>query len=155
MPELPDFLPDFLATPGLAWLLFAAVLALIELMIPGIFLVFIAAGAAVTGLAVLAFPDMPFLLQMAIFAGSSIAAVALGRQWYLQNPVESCDPLLNDRAARLIGEIVTVVEPIENGRGRVKVGDGEWLAEGLDAPAGARVRITGAHGTRLSVEPVV
>lgn len=150
---MPD-LPDFLATPGLAWLFFAAVLALIELMIPGIFLVFVAAGAGITGLAVLIFPGMPLLPQMAIFAGATFGAVALGRRWYMRNPVESADPLLNDRAGRLVGEIVTVVEPIKDGRGRVKVGDGEWLAEGLDAPKGAKVRVTGAHGARLSVEPV-
>ncbi|KEY97856.1 membrane protein, partial [Sphingomonas sp. BHC-A] len=69
------------------------------------------------------------------------------------NPVDSQDPLLNDRAARLVGEVVTVVEPIDNGRGRVKVGDGVWSCRGPDAPVGARVRVTGAEGSVLTVEP--
>lgn len=146
-------MPDIFATPGLAWLLLAGVLAIIELLIPGIFLVFVAAGAALTGIAVLIFPGMPLLAQVAIFAGTTAAAVAIGRDWYLKNPVESADPLLNDRAARLIGEVVVVVEAIENGRGRVKVGDGVWNAHGPDTPTEARVRITGAQGATLTVEP--
>jgi membrane protein implicated in regulation of membrane protease activity len=81
--------------------------------------------------------------------------VAIGRRWYAQNPVASADPLLNDRVARLIGEVVTVVEPIAAGKGKVRVGDGEWLACGPDTPVGAHVRITGATGTSLTVEPVI
>lgn len=146
-------MPDIFATPGLAWLLLAAAMAIIELLIPGIFLVFIAAGAALTGVATLLFPGLPLLAQVAICALGTAGAVAIGRDWYLKNPVESADPLLNDRAARLVGEVVTVVEAIENGRGRVKVGDSVWPAHGPDAPTEARVRITGAQGTTLTVEP--
>ncbi len=145
---------DLLAQPGLAWLSLAAVLAIVELVMPGIFLVFIAAGAAVTGLIALVFP-LPLVVEIAIFAVASAAAVAIGRQWYRQNPVESADPLLNDRVARLVGEVVTVVETIEAGKGRVKVGDSEWNAKGPDTPQGARVRIIGANGTLLDVEPVI
>ncbi|WP_438810980.1 hypothetical protein [Serratia marcescens] len=35
----------------------------------------------------------------------------------------------------------------------MKVGDGEWLANGPDAPVGAHVRITGARSGSLDVEP--
>lgn len=144
-----------IASPGLAWLILAALLALTELMVPGIFLVFVAAGAALTGLVTLFLPHFPLLLQVAVFAAGSSAAVALGRRWYLRHPAPNADPLLNDRVARLIGQVVTVAEPIQAGCGKVRVGDGEWLARGPDAPAGARVRITGAEGNSLTVEPVV
>ena len=142
-------------SPGLAWLILAAVLALTELLVPGIFLVFVAAGAAVSGIVTLLFPDLALLFQVAVFAAGSSAAVALGRQWYLRNPGPSPDPLLNDRVARLMGQIVTVAEPIQAGCGKVRVGDGEWLAKGPDVPAGAHVRIIGAEGNALTVEPVV
>ena len=100
---------------ALAWLILAALLALTELMVPGIFLVFVAAGAAVTGLVTLFLPNVPLLFQVALFAAGSSAAVALGRRWYLRNPAPNADPLLNDRAARLIGQVVTVAEPIRRG----------------------------------------
>lgn len=142
-----------LAMPGLAWLILAAVLAIVELIVPGIFLVFVAAGAAVAGVVTLIIPDFALTFQVTVFVIASAVAVALGRKWYLENPVPSADPLLNDRIARLIGEVVTVVEPIEAGSGRVRVGDGEWLAIGPDTPAGAKVRIIGARGLSLDVEP--
>jgi membrane protein implicated in regulation of membrane protease activity len=41
---------------------------------------------------------------------------------------------------------------IENGAGRVRVGDGVWNARGPDAPAGASVVIVAADGTCLTVE---
>lgn len=146
---------QLLATPGLAWLILAAVLAITELLVPGIFLVFVAAGAAVTGVVTLIIPEFALLFQVAVFIVATSAAVGIGRRWYVDNPVPSADPLLNDRVARLIGEVVTVVEPIEAGKGKVRVGDGEWLACGPDVPAGARVRIIGAAGTSLNVEPVI
>ncbi|MDG2532707.1 NfeD family protein [Sphingomonas sp. HITSZ_GF] len=146
-------LNELLAVPGLAWLILAALLAIAELLAPGIFLVFIAAGAAVTGIVTLLVPNFDLMFEVFLFAASSAAAVAVGRRWYRRNPVPSEDPLLNDRVARLIGQVVTVVEPIASGQGRVKVGDGEWLANGPDAPAGAKVRITGARGGSLDVEP--
>ena len=36
----------------------------------------------------------------------------------------------------------------------MKVGDTVWSCRGPDAPEGARVRITGADGSCLKVEPV-
>lgn len=134
------------------WLLGASLLALAELAVPGIFSIWIAGAAAATGAIVMVF-DIPFAFQLALFALLSIAAVYGGRRWYERNPVDSDDPLLNDRTARLTGQIVTVISAIENGEGRVKVGDGIWSARGPDAPEGARVRIIGAEGQCLRVEP--
>ncbi|HKT77768.1 MAG TPA: NfeD family protein [Sphingobium sp.] len=135
------------------WLIFAALLGIGEVMMPGIFLIWVALAAAVTGLLALALPiSVP--VQLLIFALLCLVSVWGGRRWYSANPVASQDPLLNDRTARLLGEIVTVVEPIDNGRGRVKVGDSVWLCRGPDAPAGTRVRVVGAEASVLKVELV-
>lgn len=133
------------------WLVFAALLGIGEVLIPGVFLIWIAIAAAVTGLVALALP-IGLALQFLLFAALCIAAVWGGRRWYLDHPVASQDPMLNDRTARLIGEVVTVVVPIEGGEGRVKVGDSVWTARGDDAPTGTRMRITHADGTVLRVE---
>jgi len=142
------------AVPGLAWLTAAALLAIAELLAPGIFMVFIAAGAAVVGIVLLLVPGMSLLVQVLLFALATAAIVAAGRSWYSRDPGPSPDPLLNDRIARLIGQVVTVADPIIAGKGRVKVGDGEWPARGADAPAGASVRIVAAESGTLDVEPV-
>lgn len=134
------------------WLVFAALLGMGEVVIPGVFLIWVALAAAVTGLLALVLPiSVP--LQLLLFAGLCLLSVWGGRRWYTSNPVDSQDPLLNDRTARLVGEVVTVVEAINNGRGRVKVGDSVWSCSGPDAPAGAIVRVTGARASVLMVEP--
>jgi membrane protein implicated in regulation of membrane protease activity len=134
-----------------AWLVFAALLGIAEVLMPGVFLIWIAIAAALTGLVALVLPiGLPF--QLLLFAALSVVAVWGGRRWYVDNPVDSTDPLLNDRTARLIGQTVIVVEPITGGEGRVKVGDSVWTARGDDAEAGARVRVVGAEGTVLQVE---
>ena len=132
------------------WLLAAALIGILEIFLPGIFLIWIAAAAAITGIVAALLPiALPF--QLALFGLLAIAAVYSGRRQYDRNPVASSDPLLNDRTARLVGQNVLVVTAIENGEGRVKVGDSVWAARGPDAPAGSRMVVTGADGTCLRV----
>jgi len=134
------------------WLIAAAFLGILEIFLPGIFLVWMAAAAAITGIVAALLPiALPF--QLALFALLAMAAVFGGRRHYERNPVPSSDPLLNDRTGRLIGENVLVVTAIENGEGRVKVGDSVWVARGPDASAGTRVRVIGAQGACLTVQP--
>jgi membrane protein implicated in regulation of membrane protease activity len=139
--------------PHWAWLLAATALGIAELLVPGVFLIWLAAAAAITGLLTLAF-GLAMGFQFVLFALLSLASVWFGRRWYTNNPVASSDPLLNDRAARLIGETLVLVSPIENGRGRVRVGDGVWQCKGADAEVGTRVRVVGAEGSCLKVEPI-
>lgn len=145
---------DWFDTLGGWWLIAAVLLGIAELVAPGVFLIFLAAAAAITGALVLIFPDMPLAVQLLGFAAWSVVSVLLGRRFYRDMPVESTDPLLNDRIARLLGETVTVTVAIDGGSGRVRVGDSEWAARGPDAPVGARMRITGAVGNALKVEPL-
>jgi inner membrane protein len=135
------------------WLLAALLLALAELLAPGVFLIFLAIAAALVGLITLATGfDLPF--QLALFPLLSLGAVYVGRRWYHRHNVKTSDPLLNDRLARHLGETVLVVAAIENGQGRVRLGDSIWPARGPDAPEGSRVRIIGAQGTSVTVEPI-
>ena len=144
----------FEGTPALYWLIAALALGIAELAAPGVFLIFLALAAASTGALVLAIPELPVTGQLISFVVWSSLAVAIGRRWYRDFPVESADPLLNDRGARLIGEIVRVTEAIEAGSGRVRVGDGEWPARGPAADVGARMRVVGVDSGVLTVEPV-
>jgi hypothetical protein len=136
------------------WLIAAVLLGGAELIVPGVFLVFLAVAAAITGVFLLLFPDLPVAAQLLSFAAWSSITVWLGRRYYRDNPVDSADPLLNDRIARLVGETVIVAQAIEGGRGRVRVADGEWPARGPDAATGARVRVTGGQSGTLTVEPI-
>ena len=138
---------------GALWLAAALVLAIMEIAAPGFFLIFVAAGAAVTGFAMLAMPGLHPVGQALLFAVFSGVAVMVGRRWYHRSTSTAGPSSLNDRTAKLIGRTVEVSDAIVGGEGRVRVGDGAWTAKGPDMPAGARVTITGATGSVLLVEP--
>lgn len=138
---------------GSYWIVAALALGIAELLVPGVFLVFLAVAAAVTGAIVLAVPDAPLLAQLGAFAAWSAASVLIGRRWYRDYPVAS-DAALNDRAARMVGQIVTLETAIEHGRGRVRVGDGAWPARGPELPAGAEARIVAVDDGVVVVEPL-
>jgi membrane protein implicated in regulation of membrane protease activity len=65
---------------------------------------------------------------------------------------ESSEPDLNRRHDQLVGRIVVVEEAISRGRGKVRVGDTLWPAEGPDTPAGEDVQVTATRGMVLVVE---
>jgi inner membrane protein len=142
---------DFPLAAHWLWLIAAAMLAIAEMVAPGVFLIWIGAAALLTGVLALLLP-IPPVVQFLIFAVASIAAVYAGRRYLATNPIESDDPKLNDRLARMVGEVVTAVEPVDADSGRVKVGDSVWSARGGPAAIGDRVRVTGAAGGTLTVE---
>ncbi|MEP3226401.1 MAG: NfeD family protein [Parasphingorhabdus sp.] len=141
----------FSTNPAYVWLTLAAILALAEIFVPGVFLMWVAAAAAVTGIAN-TFIELTLAGQLTLFGLSTIASVLLGRRWYLTNIVKSEDPLLNDRAARMIGTTVTVVKPVDATSGRVKVGDGIWSARGPALKKGETARIVDVSGSILILE---
>ena len=142
---------DAVGGPGGAWLIAALALGTAELVIPGVFLVFLAIAAAVTGVLAFALPDLSAPAQLAAFGLWSVVAVLIGRRWYSDYPVPSEAALLNDCAAQLIGQIVTVEVAIEQGRGRVRVGDGAWPATGPNLVVGERARVVAVQGGVLEV----
>lgn len=137
--------------PHWSWLAIGLVLAALEMAIPGVFLIWMAAAAIVTGL-VTWFVPIGLPLQVVLFAVLAMVSVFAGKRWLRSNPIEGADPMMNDRGARLVGDTVLVTSVIQGGSGRVKHGDSEWLAKGPDAEPGTRMRVAGHDGTVLLVE---
>lgn len=138
--------------PGWLWLIGGVLLLILEVIAPGFFLVFLGAAGIATGLFTVLF-NLGTAAQLALFALYSVIAVLVGRRFYANRAVDSTDPLLNDRGARLVGKVVTAVTTVDDHGGRVRVGDSEWSARGGPAAVGDRVRITGVDGNCLTVEP--
>jgi len=129
------------------------VLLIAEVIAPGFFLLFVGAAAIATGLFTVLF-SLGIVPQLALFALYALLAVLIGRRFYANLPKDHADPLLNDRAGRLVGKVVTVTVAVDEHHGRVRVGDSEWSARGDPAAPGERVRITGIEGNCLTVETV-
>lgn len=140
--------------PYVAWLVAGLLLASAEMLVPGIFLMWLGFAAIITGVAAYLLP-IGIEVQLTMFAVLAVVSVFAGRRWSGSNDIASDDPLLNDRLARLVGEMVVVDDALADGRGRVRVGDGVWPAEGPDMAAGTLARVTGARGGTLLVEPLV
>ena len=139
--------------PAWLWLIGGVILLIAEVIAPGFFLIFIGAAAIATGLLTLGL-GLAVALQLAVFAALAFLAVRIiGRRFYASRYDYTADPLLNDRAARLLGKVVVVIEGVDSHGGRVRVGDSEWSARGGPAAPGERVRIVDIDGNCLKVEP--
>ena len=134
------------------WMILAGVLFALELAAPGIFLVWFGLAAAITGLIVFRY-ELAWQWQLIWFCALSLTTVLLAGRYLRKNPIHSDHPLLNERAAQLVGQSHELLDGIVNGRGSVKVGDSIWRVEGPDLPKGTRVTVTGADGTVLKVVP--
>lgn len=135
------------------WLTLGLLLAGLEMLVPGIYLIWLAVAAIITGVMTLAL-DLSFPIQVIDFVFLALIIAFSAKRFLGEKPIESSDPLMNRRGARLVGETALVVEAIEHGSGRVKLGDSEWIARGPDAAKGERVRIRGTEGSMLLVEPL-
>jgi membrane protein implicated in regulation of membrane protease activity len=115
------------------WWIVALVLIAIEVIMPGYFMLWIGIGAAATGLLVLVMPDLSLLIQSIAFA--VLAFVSCAVYWYGLRPKlqrdEPGDDRLNRRGEQLIGKRYELIEAIVNGRGKARVGDGQWLVTTL------------------------
>jgi membrane protein implicated in regulation of membrane protease activity len=135
------------------WLTLGLVLAGLEMLVPGVYLIWLAVAAIITGVLTWTLDlSVPFQLVDFVFLALIVAFSA--KRFLGERPIESSDPLMNRRGARLVGETALVVQAIEHGSGRVKLGDSEWIAHGPNVAAGERVRVSGSNGAILLVEPL-
>ena len=137
------------------WLWFAAAVALLvlETIVPGVHFLWFGLAAGAVGALALVTP-LAWPVQMILFALISIASVFVVRRFARPENAATDEPVLNIRGAQYIGRQVEVVDAIRNGRGKVRVGDTVWGAQGEDARAGAKVEVTGVNGTVLVVAKI-
>ena len=142
-----------LIDPRWGWLVAGVVLAALEIVVPGVFLIWIAIAAFLTGLVALVF-EPPLAVDLAIFAVTAVASIYIGRNLY-GRAEQPTDPLLNNRAARMIGTRVTICEPIAAGLGRATNGDSFWSAKGPDMAVGTIAMVAAVEGNTLVVDPLI
>jgi len=140
------------------WFILGAALLVVEILAPGVYLLWLGIAAILTGL-------LSFLLsnsgiwgwqaQVLVFLALSVICVLIGRRVFPTSGSEDTDePLLNQRERQLVGRTATLEEPIREGHGRIRLGDTLWRVTGPELPAGAQVRVTDAAGGRLTVVAV-
>ncbi|WP_420407230.1 NfeD family protein [Hoeflea sp.] len=137
------------------WWILGLVFLGLEILVPGVFLLWIGLAALALGALSLMMWDMAiwgWQLQLLVFAVLSIGFVIIGRR--VSNAAgESDQPMLNRRTESLVGRTATLEEPITEGQGRIRLDDTTWIVRGPELPAGTRVRIVTAQSGSLTVEP--
>jgi len=133
------------------WFILGVVLFVLEFMLPGVHFLWFGMAAVIVGvLAMLTGVTWPF--QVIAFVVIAVLTVFLVRRYVRTSGAITDQPDLNERGQQYVGRALVVEQAIQNGRGKVRVGDTVWQAEGPDAPAGSRVKVTAARGTVLVVE---
>ena len=123
---------------------------------PGFFMLWIGMAAAAMGLILMVLPELSFLTQAVLFV--ALALISCYVYWHFVRSAagETSDqPRLNRRAEQHIGRRYVLDTAIVNGRGKVRVGDSPWLAEGPDLPVGTEVEVVGTDGTTLKVQKAI
>jgi len=136
------------------WWILAAVFMVLEITAPGIFFMWLGIAAIFMGFILFFFPTLTFGMQILVFSIISIVTVAFARIYIKKHPIESEQPLLNQRMAQYIGQIFVLTEPIVKGFGKANIGGSIWSIEGPDCPVNTRVKVIGINGMRFQVEPI-
>ena len=133
------------------WWILGVGLVIIETLVPGAFFLWMGVAALVVGFVAWIAPAMAWEYQLMLFAILSLVAIAGWRMWSRKHPEETDHPTLNRRGEQYIGRVFELATPIENGFGKVRVGDSLWRVKGEDTPVGAKVKVVGTEGVLLLV----
>jgi inner membrane protein len=133
------------------WFILAALLFLLEVLAPGMFMLWLGLAAIIMGI-VASTIALSWQVQLIGFAVLALVLVPAWRHFAtkVEKPAES--PFLNRRAEGYVGRVFTLDKPIVDGSGAVRIDDTIWRVSGPDCPAGSRVRVAGTDGANLLVE---
>ena len=135
------------------WWIAAAVLLLLEMIMPGFFMLWLAFAAGLTAIADQIF-HFGWMSEVFTFALLSLASILSSWRFVMNQRYRKSDsPHLNQRQNAFIGKTYFLVEPIVHGSGKIKVEDALWDVDGDDLAKGGRVKVTAVDGLRLKVEP--
>ena len=115
------------------------------------------AGAVVGLLSFFPLFEEPFRswhVQLVVFGVLAVAFVLIGQRVWPSNRRDDDAAQINDPLSRYVGTETELVEAIESGSGRVKLGDTTWRVQGPSLPVGSRVKVVGSMDGALLVSPV-
>ena len=136
------------------WMVLGCIFLVLEIVLPGFFMLWVGLAAIVTGALSLMLWDNAWWgweAQAIVFVVLSIISAWIGSRVMTRSRHDPDADLLNQRGAQLIGKLATLNEPIKDGRGRVRIGDTLWRVSGPDLPAGTQVRVKGASAAELEL----
>jgi membrane protein implicated in regulation of membrane protease activity len=132
------------------WLIAGIILLGVEILAPGNVFVWFGLAALVTG-AFAFLTDFGWQTDALVFVVLAVVLALAGRRYFAPMSAPSEQPFLNQRAAKQVGTIHVLAEPIVDGHGRIRIDDTNWRVTGPDMASGTRVRVVSADGALLTV----
>lgn len=134
------------------WLLCGVAGLALELVLPGLIVLFFGCGALLTGIAAWIFPSLQIEGQLIIFVVSSVVLLLVFRKMlrnhFFNKSKESGDELADE----YIGKIAVATSDFVSGRGEVEFKGSKWEANSPDEiHTGDQVVITSRESIKLTV----
>jgi inner membrane protein len=141
-----------LLTPPVIWFLVGLVLLLLELVLPGLIIIFFGVGAWIVALCLLFF-DLSLTAQFWIFGISSVLGLVLLRRFLKKKFFKEEETTEGSLEAEFIGKkAVTETDLVANKPGKVSFKGTQWTAiADCDIAKGEDVEITGKESITLKV----
>ncbi|MTI13730.1 NfeD family protein [Sansalvadorimonas verongulae] len=135
------------------WVVFCFLLLGMEALGAGGFLLGAAAAAVLQGFLLWLVPDMGWAVQFSVFGAGALIFTVVWWFFLRKSGQNSEEPLLNDRAAQMVGRIVVLDQNLPGGHGRIQIGDTKWKVRANQTlEAGATVVVVGSEGMTLFIE---
>jgi len=143
---------EILSNPAVIWFLIGLGLLLLELLLPGLVIVFFGVGAWVTAL-VTAFTDMNLNWQILIFLVASLLGLVLLRKYLKKRFFDRSNKEIDDQLEEFIGHKALALEDFKGGAGKVEFKGTQWSARS-EGPVkkGEWVIIRSKDGLTFNVE---
>ena len=137
------------------WLGIGLVFLVLELIISGVFLMWVGFSALSVAL-LLALVPLSWKIQLVISGSLTLVYIVLwtyfGKSKF--QDLKTSEQNLNSRSMNYIGQTRPLLEAIVGGKGVIVIDDSRWVVSGPDAPEGSSVKILSVDGSTLIVELV-
>ena len=111
-----------------AWIIAGVAIAGLEILIPGIYLLWIGLGAVAVGLVLARYPDLSLAWQTLVFAASMVSSIGIGFWIQRRSGRTRQARLLNRELKAMIGQNYIAISSFTVGQGRIKVQDSSYAA---------------------------
>ena len=143
---------DILADPAVIWFLVGLGLLLLEMVLPGLVILFFGVGAWVTAL-VCAITDINLNWQILIFIVASLLGLVLLRKYLKKRFFSRTDKEIDDQLEEFIGRKALAIDDFKDGSGKVEFKGTQWTARSKEPVSkGDRVIIRSKDSLTLIVE---
>ncbi|KMK51900.1 membrane protein [[Actinobacillus] muris] len=135
-----------------AWLILGFILLILEIVIPGVFVVWWGFAAILIAGLVTLIPDLALAYQTAAFAVLAILFSVLWWKYQHKKDIQDDQATeLNARDHTMLGTQGKIIEILENGIARGKFGDTTWRVVGENLHIGDQVIVQNVEGITLFV----